>query len=279
MLVESRCHVVITSPHVGLQAAWGGRKRLPAQAGAACPRIGSSGRRHSIRQGGTRSGIVPAAALSAVCAWLSPASRACAVRRGARAATAPDYDQSLTGPGQRVRRRLLPGTRSAQCPGPARPHAASHPEVRTPAISPRARPGPATGSVPRDRRASSMDAPQAAPCQGTGTPIGIQVRRIYPVSKWTGWKAVGIMSRLLVPDLASTCRNARQGPAALTRPGPSRQTGPRASPPVASCQSATRRLSGAVDRCYRPSYLNIQRPNYLWTIRHSSARIAGNLIT
>jgi hypothetical protein len=30
---------------------------------------------------------------------------------------------------------------------------------------------------------------------------------------------------------------------------------------------------------YRPRYLNIQRLNYLWTIRHSSARIAGNLIT
>ncbi len=26
-------------------------------------------------------------------------------------------------------------------------------------------------------------------------------------------------------------------------------------------------------------YLNIQRLNYLWTIRHSSARMAGNLIT
>jgi len=25
--------------------------------------------------------------------------------------------------------------------------------------------------------------------------------------------------------------------------------------------------------------LNLQRLNYLWTIRHSSARIAGNLIT
>jgi len=25
--------------------------------------------------------------------------------------------------------------------------------------------------------------------------------------------------------------------------------------------------------------LNIQRLNYLWTIRHSSARIAGNLIS
>jgi len=33
------------------------------------------------------------------------------------------------------------------------------------------------------------------------------------------------------------------------------------------------------DPCYRPRYLNIQRLNYLWTIRHSSARIAGNLIT
>jgi len=31
--------------------------------------------------------------------------------------------------------------------------------------------------------------------------------------------------------------------------------------------------------CYRPRYLNIQRLNYLWTIRHGSARIAGNLIT
>ena len=35
----------------------------------------------------------------------------------------------------------------------------------------------------------------------------------------------------------------------------------------------------AVASCYRPRYLNIQRLNYLWTIRHSSARIAGNLIT
>ena len=33
-----------------------------------------------------------------------------------------------------------------------------------------------------------------------------------------------------------------------------------------------------VGSCYRPRYLNIQRLNYLWTIRHSSARIAG-LIT
>jgi hypothetical protein len=31
-------------------------------------------------------------------------------------------------------------------------------------------------------------------------------------------------------------------------------------------------------RCYRSRYLNIQRLNNLWTIRHSSARIAGNLI-
>jgi len=35
----------------------------------------------------------------------------------------------------------------------------------------------------------------------------------------------------------------------------------------------------AGDGCYRPRYLNIQRLNYLRTIRHSSARIAGNLIT
>ena len=31
--------------------------------------------------------------------------------------------------------------------------------------------------------------------------------------------------------------------------------------------------------CYRPRYLNIQRLNYLWTFRHSPARIADNLIT
>jgi hypothetical protein len=29
--------------------------------------------------------------------------------------------------------------------------------------------------------------------------------------------------------------------------------------------------------CYRPRYLIIQRLNYLWTIRHSSLRMAGNL--
>ena len=31
--------------------------------------------------------------------------------------------------------------------------------------------------------------------------------------------------------------------------------------------------------CYRTRYLNIQRLNYPWTTRHSSARIASNLIT
>lgn len=31
--------------------------------------------------------------------------------------------------------------------------------------------------------------------------------------------------------------------------------------------------------CYRPRWLNIQRLDYLWTIRHSSTRITGNLIT
>jgi hypothetical protein len=31
--------------------------------------------------------------------------------------------------------------------------------------------------------------------------------------------------------------------------------------------------------CYRPRYLNIQWLNYLWTIRRSSARIAGNQVT
>ncbi len=35
----------------------------------------------------------------------------------------------------------------------------------------------------------------------------------------------------------------------------------------------------ALAPCYRPRYLNIQRLNYLWAIRHSSARMAGNLIT
>jgi hypothetical protein len=35
----------------------------------------------------------------------------------------------------------------------------------------------------------------------------------------------------------------------------------------------------ATELCYRPRYLNIQRLNYLSTIRHSSARIAGNPIT
>ena len=35
----------------------------------------------------------------------------------------------------------------------------------------------------------------------------------------------------------------------------------------------------AEEGCYRPRYLNIQRLNYLWTIRHSSTRIAGDLIT
>ncbi len=38
-------------------------------------------------------------------------------------------------------------------------------------------------------------------------------------------------------------------------------------------------ISTGLAGCYRPRYLNIQRLNYLWTIRHSSARIASNLIT
>jgi hypothetical protein len=41
----------------------------------------------------------------------------------------------------------------------------------------------------------------------------------------------------------------------------------------------TSRWEAWLDGCYRPRYLNIQRLNYLWTIRHSSARIAGNLVT
>src|SRR5260221_933418 len=38
-------------------------------------------------------------------------------------------------------------------------------------------------------------------------------------------------------------------------------------------------FGSAAARCYRPRYLSIQRLNYLWTIPHSSARIAGILIT
>jgi hypothetical protein len=43
-------------------------------------------------------------------------------------------------------------------------------------------------------------------------------------------------------------------------------------------------LDGGADSGMQPgvtalAILNIQRLNYLWTIRHSSARIAGNLIT
>ena len=60
-------------------------------------------------------------------------------------------------------------------------------------------------------------------------------------------------------------------PAAGTRPG----TG--AKPRTAGHRA---RIPAATEAaCYRPRYLNIQRLNYLWTIRHSSARIAGNLIT
>ena len=36
---------------------------------------------------------------------------------------------------------------------------------------------------------------------------------------------------------------------------------------------------GLTQECYRLRYLNTQRLNYLWMIRHVSARIAGNLIT
>jgi hypothetical protein len=59
--------------------------------------------------------------------------------------------------------------------------------------------------------------------------------------------------------------------------------------PISVCSSPTvQKLEGYLwqnqgcpdlSGCYRPRYLNIQRLNYLWTIRHSSARIAGNLIT
>jgi hypothetical protein len=48
--------------------------------------------------------------------------------------------------------------------------------------------------------------------------------------------------------------------------------------PAAPLPAVTLSNSGH-DTCYRSRYLNIQRLNYLWTIRHSSARMAGNLIT
>jgi hypothetical protein len=45
-------------------------------------------------------------------------------------------------------------------------------------------------------------------------------------------------------------------------------------------QAVPRRVADdALICCYRPRYLNIQGLNYLWTIRHSPARTAGNLIT
>jgi hypothetical protein len=49
--------------------------------------------------------------------------------------------------------------------------------------------------------------------------------------------------------------------------------------PVFARRSTHRLFTVLACGLLRPRYLNIQRRNYLWTIRHSSARIAGNLIT
>ena len=54
---------------------------------------------------------------------------------------------------------------------------------------------------------------------------------------------------------------------------------PAREPRLGGLLARIRDESSASYRCYRPRYLNIQRLNYLWTIRRSSARIAGNLIT
>jgi len=48
---------------------------------------------------------------------------------------------------------------------------------------------------------------------------------------------------------------------------------------LADLSSGPAPISQVRQACYRPRYLNIRRLNYLWTIRHSSARIAGNLVT
>jgi hypothetical protein len=57
-------------------------------------------------------------------------------------------------------------------------------------------------------------------------------------------------------------------------PAPAKPAPKRAKPAPGRAKASTSRAT-----CYRTPYLNIQRLNYLWTIRHSSARIAGNLIT
>jgi hypothetical protein len=81
---------------------------------------------------------------------------------------------------------------------------------------------------------------------------------------------------------------------ALLRPLPHRSSGSKPTrrgleqvhaPLYAACRltlirpSPARGADDAVIWCYRPRYLDIQRLNYLWTIRHSPARTAGNLIT
>lgn len=124
------------------------------------------------------------------------------------------------GPGWRVRRRLLPGTRSARCPRPAMPHAASHAEVRTPVFGP-ARSAPAgKESVPRRvavtrhlswtlRRRSLVKAP---------APV---VRKVCPKSKWTVRETTGIIYAFVVSDLVSTCGNRDAAACcALTELGP-----------------------------------------------------------
>jgi hypothetical protein len=52
---------------------------------------------------------------------------------------------------------------------------------------------------------------------------------------------------------------------AITRRTAPTWCGPPPTRKPRSCRSST--------GCYRPRYLNIQRLNYLWTVRHSSTRI------
>lgn len=145
--------------------------------------------------------IAPVRSCHRAWAALSAVSAGCHSRAGAHADRTvlallprPTCDQSLTGPGQRVRRRLLPGTRSAQCPGPARPHAASHPEVHTPAISLRA---VRVGNHFVPRRVTVAHLPwtlrRPRPVKASVSPPVPLVRKTYPASKLTGRDTVGPM--------------------------------------------------------------------------------------
>ena len=81
------------------------------------------------------------------------------------------------------------------------------------------------------------------------------------------------------PNLPTTA-HCRRGPSAAAAGSPNRA--PIDIPKTLTCASSASPRSASAETAsssYRPRYLNIQRLNYLWTIRHSSARIAGNLIT